>query len=285
MKNILLLFFFFPSVLLAKIDSIYDTSIQRFISLNKLVKEHDKNSIFVLGEFHNISEIQSAQAQLIEKFVNYYQLQNDFSLFWEFLNFTDQKNISKKFKMLLENQITDSIFITETAGSQNLTYLPLIKTIKAYRGDIHGINLPREIKQKVIKEGIESVDSTYISPYHYNGDEHYYERFLKVMGDHVPAHMLFNYFEAQCLTDSTMAYQVSKNLKGENTRTAQFIVAGSFHTDFFGATVVRLQKLTAKKIITFKFISKSHLSKEEVETIKNNDPNYGQYAHYIVITD
>lgn len=270
---------------LGQISQIYDGHNQQIQSLDALLKKLSPRDIFILGEFHNTTEIQIGQAEFIEKFVNFNLLQNKFNLHWEFLNFTENKQTQKSFKLLLSNIITAENFLEDTAGKQNLSYVPLIETLKKLNGNINGLNLPRNLKQKIIQDGIDSIDAKYISPYHYIGGQNYLNRFTAIMGEHVPADQLAKYFEVQCLVDSTMAYQVYLNLINHPDDQAHFVVAGSFHTDFYQGTVERLSALTEKRVISFKFVSKTHQSQSEINDFIKGDTQYGNYADYIIVTE
>ncbi len=266
----------------AKIIEIYDTQLQTKRNLQELLMETPSQAIFVLGEFHNTNEIQNAQAEIIQEKVKFEKAQNNFNLHWEFLEYTKQNVTEMFFEQFIQGQISSNEFVTQTAGAQNLHYTPIFDVLKSYGGKVRGINLPRVIKQKIIKEGIESVDPNYIPVNHYVGGADYQERFAAVMGTHVPPTALAKYFLAQCLTDSVMAEQVSLHL---GKQPLNFLIAGSFHTDFYDATVVRLQKLINTEIITFKFISAKQNTAEEIAQFKQGENKYGPYADYIIITE
>lgn len=235
----------------------------------------------VLGEFHNHNPIQSAQAEIIRKKIEYEMYQGDFAVHWEFLNHTDQSYTAEKFQELIANMIDPEEFIRLTAGEQNLQYASIVKVVKDLHGDLFGINLPRKLKQRVIQGGIRAIDAKYVPAGHYVGGDRYKERFIAAMGNHVPANKIDRYFLAQCLTDSVMADQIAKNSQAK----LNFVVAGSFHTDYFDGTVIRLNKLMNSKATTFKFASLSLNSEEEIETYKKYDEHFGYYADYIIITD
>ena len=213
----------------ASITEIYDTKTKTTISLSELVKLLPGQAQFILGEYHNTPEIQQAQAIFISEKVIYENAQTRSSVFWEFLNYTDQDKINREMISLKSDLMNTTEFITKTAGKHNLSYAPIINAVKALNIDLYGINLPRKIKQEVMKGGINSVDPSYIPRNHYVGGELYRERFLAAMGGHVPAEKVDKYFLAQCLTDSVMAEKISSN----DQHLLNFTIAGSFHTDFF----------------------------------------------------
>ena len=282
MKKILIIILALTSAIShSKVVEIYKTSDKSTLNLEELIQEIPASGQYILGEFHNTKEIQEAQAQLIHDKIIYESAQSGFSVFWEFLNYTDQKNTELNWKLFQTDKITSNQFITNTAGAQNLSYSPIFEATKTLNGDIQGINLPRVMKQKIIKEGIQSIDPKYIPGNHYVGGAEYRERFEIAMGGHAPQDVIEKYFLVQCLTDSVMAEQIAVN----NHHTMNFVIAGSFHTDFYDATVIRLKKLLNYDIITFKFVTKNTLSAEELESFKTGDKKYGAYADYIIITE
>lgn len=268
-----------------QINSIYNSHTKEKLDAQVFFKELTAHQIYVLGEFHNTIEIQNAQAQFIENFIVSHPTNNDFVLHWEFLNFTENSFIKKNFQLLISNKISAHKFLEHTLGQQYMSYLPIIKSLKRLNGDINGINLPRTLKQQIIKEGIESIDPNLISPYHYVGGKNYLDRFSSVMGNHVPSYQLAKYFEVQCLVDSTMAYQIYIETIRTVIDKTHFLIAGSFHTDFFQATVEKLKRLIPKKVISFKFISKTHQTDDEIQEIVRGDKLYGAYADYIIVSD
>lgn len=270
----------YTSCSLASVKEIYHPKSQRYLSMEEFIAELPDQGAIALGEFHNHPPIQKAQAQIINEKVNQARRTSDFSVHWEFLNHTDQTQTDQVYFQFLANLIDAKEFIEQTAGAQNLQYAPIIQAIKDNDGKLYGINLPRPYKQQVIKGGIRSIDSTLVPDHFYVGNERYRERFIQAMGAHVPADKIEAYFTAQCLTDSVMAHQI--NLHSD--KALNFIVAGSFHTDFRDATIERLEKITNSQIHTFKFASESLNTSEEITNFKKYDQNYGHYADYIIVT-
>jgi uncharacterized iron-regulated protein len=265
----------------SKITEIYKTSTDEVINIQQLVQSMPSTGYFILGEFHNTIEIQDAQAQIIESKVIFENAQSNFGVFWEFLNYTDSAKTQINWNLFKANKIDVQEFVSNTTGAQNLSYTPIFEKTKSLSGDVRGINLPRSIKQKIIKEGIQSIDPKYIPQAHYVGGPEYKARFEEAMGGHAPQDVIEKYFLVQCLTDSVMAEQTSIN----SHNNINFVIAGSFHTDFYDATVIRLRKLVNYDIITFKFVTKNTLSAEELKKFKLGDNKYGVFADYIIITE
>lgn len=276
-----MMFFLVSCASFGKINKIYDTSGQKNISIEDFVQKVGRNQVHFMGEFHNTLEIQNAQARIIKEITLHENRKNQFTIHWEFLNHTEKDEILKSLTKLKNKQMNATQFITKHAGKQNLEYTSIIELLDLYNGYINPLNIPRSIKQKIIKEGIESINQSLIPYHHYVGGPDYLERFRAVMGDHVSEDLMLKYFEVQCLTDSIMANEISTNMGTP----LNFIIAGSFHTDFHSATVERLKKLTPKKIITYKFVSKNTSSKKEINAYLKGDKRYGAYADFIIITE
>lgn len=263
----------------AQIAEIYSLQHQKVLTLTEFLAETNSDDLHILGDFHNTLEVQTAQAQLMEELISFHLLHAHFTLHWEFLNYQDQEHINSELIKYGKGTISGAEFLTTIAGKINLEYLPIIQKIHLYNGEIKGINLARSLKQIVVKNGIDALDSKYIPTNHKLGDQSYLERFKLAMGEHKPANIM-NYFEAQCLTDSVMSFQINEHLQ----QTGQFVIAGSFHTDFYNGTVEKLKKLNSRHILTYKFVPLSKVTQEELIKIKSAHELYGQYADYIILT-
>ena len=259
---------------------IFSTQLQKTITPSEFLAQHSLDKNFVLGEFHNTQLIQNGQAKLIELILTPYPGHMKSALHWEFLNHTEQNKISLNWKKVLNSQISPESFLIEHLGDKNKEYLPIFNLLSNSNSSIYGLNIPRSIKQEVIKNGIGSIDQNLIPNHHYIGGPEYKERFTKAMGGHAPSDLVDKYFEVQCLTDSIMADQF---FKFSTQAEINFIIAGSFHTDYFDGTVTRINQLTTDSLVTFKFIQKSAHTTEELKEFKTGSKSYGHYADYIII--
>ena len=259
---------------------IFSTQLQKTITPTEFLTLHSVDRNFVLGEFHNTQPIQNGQARLIELILTLYPNHMKSALHWEFLNHTDQNQITLDWKKVINSQMSSETFLTEYLGDKNKEYLPIFSLLSKSNTSVYGLNIPRSIKQDVIKNGIGSIDQTLIPDHHYIGGPEYKERFTKAMGGHAPSDLVDKYFEVQCLTDSIMADQF---IKYSSHAEINFIIAGSFHTDYFDGTVTRINQLTTDSLVTFKFIQKSAHTTEELKEFKTGSKTYGHYADYIII--
>lgn len=268
-----------PTLLHAKIISIYDTFTSQEVEYNNFLESMPSNGYIALGEFHNNEVIQSAQAKVIEDTIQLRRLFGNFNVGWEFLDYSDQQKINSLFRKVITNQMSIDEFLIKTAGRQNLSYSPIIQVVKNKSGNLVALNISRAIKQLLINEGEDAVADHL--PFNYEvGGDFYKERFFNEMDGHVPDDMKLSYFKAQCLTDSVMALKIYEN----HIFPLSFIVAGSFHTDFYQGTISRLRKLTSERVATLKFVDSSIMTQQELQEILRGDDIYGYYADFIVVT-
>ncbi|ATH09341.1 hypothetical protein BIY24_15750 [Halobacteriovorax marinus] len=260
----------------ANIVSIYNTKNNSFLSYTQFINDLNESGYIVLGEFHNFENIQKAQAKIIKDKTRLAASEDSVQIMWEFLNHTEQKSINSEFSRYMNGAITTTEFITNTAGKQNLSYSPIMEVAKDFARAPIALNLPRSLKKKVMDEGINSIDPSLVPAHHYVGGDQYRERFKRAMGGHMPDESFEKYFLAQCLTDSVMSDIANKNEMNLN-----FIVAGSFHTDFFDGTVSRLKEINPSTVTTLKITTNELFDTEFI----NGSQDFGAYADYIIITE
>ncbi len=258
----------------AKVLEVYSPYRQMSLGLKSLYVNLSKANLIALSEFHNTKNIQLAQAQIIDELAKYRKEKPQ--LFWEFLNYTEQKKISYDYDRLP----TDSFLEKYIGPKQAKFYSPIIQKIKLHQGHVFGLNLPRPWKQKVIKDGIDSIPKEYIPPQHYIGGDDYKKRFYTAMKGHTSGEKIEKYFEVQCLTDSIMAQQLALKL----THQLNILIAGNFHLDFEDGTLVRLKNLIPLNLKSLKIVEKSAHTQEDLKQFKLGHPEYGIYADYIVVT-
>ncbi len=285
MKNItIILLLLLTNITFAKIK-IFDTNKEKYIEFQEMIQEIPANSNVVLGEYHYQKSIQLMQGKIIQQVVKYHNAQKQFSVGWEFLNFYENTFIQPligqyKNGLLSDKNLIDELFMG-TNNSNNYLYLPIFQTIKELDGDFYGLNVGRNIRAKVVKEGIDSINQSMVPANYKLGSDLYFTRFKEAMGGgHTPDHLILPYFTAQSLTDSVMAYHLLENSKHNLT----FTVVGSFHSDYFLGYIGQLSALSGYKIINIKIVETSDLSDSEINQLVTPSPIYGKIADYIVFT-
>lgn len=259
----------------------YDLNAGQEMTLEELSEKLSPGGYFVLGEYHYDEAIQLAQASFIQSMVKVHQHQGNFSVNWEFLNYPDQKEITKYFHQYRNNEITGDEFLKLIGQEKAKTYLPIFATTKAYAGELNGVNAPRTVKRRIVKDGLSSLEPHLVPPNMAMGSDHYLERFKEAMGGHVGDEQLRGYFEAQCYTDSVMAWY----MREFSQYPMKFLVVGSFHSDYSMGTVESLRNLTGQPVQNLKFVDKTKLGQQEWEELTKPSPKYGSVASYLVFVD
>lgn len=271
--------FFVTSCAQARVSVFYPKS-QTEGSVAELVSDFPTTGYVIMGEYHNDPVIQSMEAELIDRVMKDKRKKGPVSVSWEFLDHTDQSKISDELRKFAAQEKSSEEFLKAFFTADHTAYVPIMEMIKKHKLGLFGINIPRSYKQMLIKDGIETLPEAIVPPNMSIGDENYLERFNQTMGGHVPQEKVARYFEAQCLTDSVMAFELSKRSGQLN-----FVIAGSFHTDYFSGTVSRLKELVAGEQVVVKIVNAKALAKADLEAAKSIHPKYGEIADAIVIID
>ena len=234
---------------------IFDTNTQSEISFEELELRIPNTAHIVMGEFHDDLIIQIGQKDIIENILSIRNI--EFSLSWEFLDYPEQSMIEQNVMSFKNKSVSDIDFMKVFyPNGQYTNYLAPISTITRFEGSLIGINAPRVWKRMITKDGLENLDPKYLPPNMELGTANYEERFYAALGGsgHSPSSALVRYYEAQCYTDSVMAYQTEMNSKDLN-----FIMVGSFHSDYGDGMVEQLKKITNREVINIKVVNKNNL--------------------------
>lgn len=289
MKNLylplLLILFLQTSCALGGVQ-IYSTQDDNYLSMEEFSSRANANDHFVLGEFHYNASIHKAQAKVIEEIVKSLKKENDFTVGWEFLNHQDRIMVTQAISNYNNNTMTakelmDNLFPKASDQTNNLKYMPLFETAKKFKGQFIALNATREVKRYITSGGLANLPEEHRVPNMQLGSANYYERFEKVMSDHVPASVLQNYYEAQCYTDSKMAYAYSKQAK----HTLRFTIVGSFHSDYSDGYSYELTRYTNSDVVNIKVVNNSELTQAQRDELIKKHPQYGAIADYIIFSD
>ena len=238
------------------------------------------SSFVILAEKHYAQAVQLGQARVIRSTVAARDLNaRDFTLGWEFLNFSDQDRISDFYGQFTRGEIDATTFLEKTQGyAPAISYAPIFEAARDLEGDLLPVNLSRAQKAPVLKGGIEAADPTLVPPGFEMGSQGYYERFKRVMEDgHTSETQIPNYFAAQCLTDDVMAY----HLAALHT-TLNFLVVGSFHAEYEDGVISRLRARSAgASVRTVRFIDASDYNESELQGLLH-DSEYGDLADFVM---
>jgi len=261
-------------------------NIRREIKTNyprsELVSILSLNNIIVIGEKHYTKEIQAEEGRIISDVVSFSNKQNQFSLFWEFLNASSQDETQSLFNKVINHEISASEFLIKTQGSAKaVIYSPMIEATVSLGGKVFGGNLSRDEKAPVVLGGLAALDPKILPPGFKLGGPNYLERFSEIMSGHATPEQIINYFAAQSLVDDVIAYHLYQDSKSS----LNFLLIGAFHSMYNDGVVARLkERNSTSKIANIEIIDSSDYSAQEIEGLYLND-KYGDRADYIVFVN
>lgn len=196
-------------------NTLFNTATKAELSIEELALTLDDNAIVVLGEYHSMPTIQLAEAEIIRKIVQTKKLESNFTVGWEFLNYTDQSNISNTFSnyktgTIDEIALLDSLFPNAEDTSYYTPYVDFLKVSKELDGQVIGLNAPRSMKQVITKKGIKYMDPELVPSNMERGSDNYFNRFLEAMGGHVSKAMSDSYSIVEPYIDSDMRWYLTE---------------------------------------------------------------------------
>ncbi len=264
---------------------VFDVSRQAFLTDAEIHAQLAGVEILVLGEKHDTPSVQLQQARAISETLEANPAAiGRWVLGWEFLNRRDQLAINEDWSRVNADEITVSDLLDRFMGKgRGRSYSPILEAGVRFAGELRGLNLARDEKAPVVRGGLEALDPAVLPPGFAMGGAGYRERFDAVMGGgHASPDAIGRYFQAQCLTDDVMAYEL---LKGASP--LRVLINGSFHSDYFDAAIDRIRaRDQASRLLSIRFIDASDYSESELtpdlklaEPVV--DPKYGALADWI----
>jgi uncharacterized iron-regulated protein len=249
--------------------------LQKIELINQLVT----NNIIVIGEKHYSQAVQTEEGKIIFDVVTSAKKENQFSTSWEFLNASAQQTTHFLFKQVLNLEISSVDFLLKTVGnSQSIMYSPIIDSTAILGGQLFGINLSREEKSPVVKNGLEALDPLLLPPSFKLGGANYLERFTEMMKDHATPEQISHYFAAQSLVDDVAAC----HLKNDSHFDLKFLIIGAFHSQFNDGVVERIKRRNPfSKISNIEIIDASDFTEIELNQLFSNQ-KYGDRADYLI---
>jgi uncharacterized iron-regulated protein len=282
---IIQIFLTFSFILGAQADwdgKILNVRTKQNIPRSELLTDLSLNNIIVIGEKHYTKEVQVEEGKIISDVVAYSNKENDFSLFWEFLNASSQNETQSLFNQVIAHEISVADFLIKTQGSAKaVIYSPMIEATANLGGQIFGGNLSRDEKAPVVSGGLAALDPKLLPPDFKLGGANYLERFTEVMSGHATPEQIINYFAAQSLVDDSIAYHLFQDSK----TSLSFLVIGAFHSMYSDGVVARLKERDSNsKIVNIEIIDCSDYTTQEIEGLYLND-KYGDKADFIVFVN
>lgn len=261
---------------------ILDVRTKQNISRDELLTVLSLNNIIVIGEKHYTKEVQVEEGKIISDVVAFTKKENQFSLFWEFLNASSQHETQSLFNQVITHEISVADFLIKTQGSSKaVIYSPMIEATVNLGGKLFGGNLSRDEKAPVVSGGLAALDPKFLPPDFKLGGPNYLERFTEVMSGHATPEQVTNYFAAQSLVDDSIAYHLYQDSK----TSLNFLVIGAFHSMYSDGVIARLkERNSSSKIANIEIIDCADYSTQEIEDLDSND-KYGDRSDYIVFVN
>lgn len=257
---------------------IYNVKTNSEITSAEYINDLSNFSIIVLGEKHYTPAVQFAQAKTIRNVVDATGKSGAFTTGWEFLNVTSQSVTDGLFTQVKSKQMSAATFLEKTQNnSTSMSYGPIIDATALLGGKLLGMNLSRLEKAPVTEKGIEALDPKLLPPGFGYGTAGYFERFNEAMQGHATPEQVKNYYASQCLVDDVMAYHLLKDSNNE----LNFLIVGSFHTDFYDGAVNRIKiRSPGIAIVAVKIIDASDFEEKDLLEQVHSD-QYGDIADYV----
>jgi uncharacterized iron-regulated protein len=257
---------------------IFNVNSNTEITESQYTHELSNFEIIVLGEKHYTPAVQLAQSKTIRNVVLLSGKTNAFTTGWEFLNVTSQSVTDDLFSKIKSKEITADTFLNITQNSPpSMSYAPILQVTADLGGKLLGMNLSRAEKAPVTQSGIEALDPKLLPPNFDYGTAGYFERFRAIMQGHATPEQTKNYYASQCLVDDVMAFHLLKDQQND----LKFLIAGSFHTDFFDGAVNRMKvRDPSVRIVTVKIIDASDFLESDLLN-QLHDNQYGDVADYV----
>lgn len=286
MKNFIVLIILITFCQITYALEIIHLPTQKKVELSELLKQELDGKTLVFGEYHYDKVVLKTHARLIWELVNREQLNNNFTVGWEFLEYDHQKQIDNAFSDWKSSKISDTQYLQKLFPNAkdpliNLPYLDFMSAAAKLGGQLVATNATRKVKKQLMDHG-PSVLMGKDQPKHMlAGSKLYFQRFKKIMGGHVPEELLQTYFLAQYYTDNI----IGTYIENFNTYATTFLIIGSFHSDYNDGVVRYLKTYSKNEIISFKIINRSKFSNQQIQDLKKQHSQFGYIADYLVIAE
>lgn len=252
---------------------------KKSIPRSEFIKDIALFNILVIGEDHNIPEVQAEEGRIISEVVRATKKENQFSTSWEFLDATSQEKTLALFNQVRKKEISSADFLIKTENP--LTYAPIIDTTAALGGNLFGVNISREEKEPVLQNGLIALDPKLLPPDFQLGGANYLNRFIALTENHLAPEEITNYFAVQCLVDDLAAFHLSKNTHFD----LKFLIIGAAHTRYSQGVVERIKHRNKNsKVVNIEIINTTEFTDEELNLIYNKH-KYGPRADYVVFVN
>jgi uncharacterized iron-regulated protein len=232
-----------------KLYKIYNSSTQKIISVDELIKVLDKTDAVFYGEEHNDSIGHLLEATILKKLAEAHPQKVALSM--EMFE-TDCQNVLNEY---LTGLIREKNFITDARCWPNYNdYRPLIEFSKSNHLPVIAANAPSRYTNMVSRLGLNALNQltpagkSYLPPLPIDtATGAYLAKFDAIMGGH-GAMGGMQIYQAQNLWDATMGWSVASFLK-THPGFMVFQINGGFHSEEKLGAVAQLKKYQPKAAV------------------------------------
>lgn len=265
----------------AETVGIFNGTTLKINSLQEALQSVKPGSIVIIGENHGFKEHQRQQMEIMTE-LRAKGLK--VSVGMEFFTYTEQALLDD-YRL---GKLSEADFLAAIKwGGISFDYYrsQALFANSAEGSTTLALNAPRSLTGKVSKSGLGALtpqERAILPPLFSLGRESYKQRFLDLMGDHLPSQDAGErYFAAQSIWDDTMAWQASQFIE-KNKDQVLVIVVGEFHVQYGGGLPDRIHARSPQiPILTFSQINTLGLSDQEIAQEMGPSANYGPRADYL----
>ena len=258
---------------------VYNTALQKLVTLDDIVNDMAKANVLFYGEEHNDSVGHVIELALLTRLAAKYPGNTALSL--EMFE-TDIQPVLNEY---LSGLIREKNLISDARAWPNyVDYRPLIELAKASKLPVIAANAPGRYTNRVTRLGLNSLEQLdavakgWLPPLPIDtAAGAYYNKFVETMGGHAGMGGM-QIYQSQNLWDATMAWSIAKHLKSHNGSKIMQINGGFHSEDKLGAAAqLKKYAATARSINIAAFASEHY---DQVDWSK-----YSKSNNYIIITD
>jgi uncharacterized iron-regulated protein len=213
----------------SKKEGILKVSGKQVVTMEEMIDDLKEASLVFVGEFHDRKSHHDAQLRIIRGLEN---LDVSVAVGMEMFRANSQEDLDRWVAGEMDEEEFEAVF-RNNWGSQWILYKDIFLYARDEKIPLVGLNVPREIPQKVAKTGFASLSREQLSqlPGVRCDVDAKYEKFIRrALGAHGSHGLSFTHFcEAQMVWDTTMAWRLLNYLEN-NPDSTVVVLAGSGHS-------------------------------------------------------
>jgi uncharacterized iron-regulated protein len=253
------------------------------VTLEDAAASVKQGSVVVMGDLHGSKLHNEHQVKLLQALATHLP---KISVGLEFLEVTHQAEVDQ----YLAGQLSEEDFLKAVKWGKGYpfeNYREQALFPKTHDGATLALNAPRALTGRISKVGLEGLTTEEKAQLPKNfqlGNDLYFERFSKVMDEHVPKDKVKRYFESQSVWDDTMAATAQDFLSKHSDQTLVIIV-GDFHVAYGGGTPDRLKARGANPVVSISQVDLREASDDEKRSELDPGTKNGPRADFIWVTE